>query len=99
MLLLLLLAGVPMSERDLYGRTPLHIAVEAQAYACAAFLLQVRVTLAHSSSTKESITTKTNTPHAVGQVGENPLVEDKFARSVGFSKSKPPSWSLHCMMH
>ncbi|ELR23194.1 uncharacterized protein ACA1_067780 [Acanthamoeba castellanii str. Neff] len=47
MLLLLLLAGVPMSERDLYGRTPLHIAVEAQAYACAAFLLQVRVFSCH----------------------------------------------------
>ena len=75
MLLLLLLAGVPMSERDLYGRTALHIAVEAQAYACAAFLLQVRVTLAHSSSTKESITAKTNTPQLLLDIsggGESP---------------------------
>jgi hypothetical protein len=74
MLLLLLLAGVPMSERDLYGRTPLHIAVEAQAYACAAFLLQVRVfschhlpSLAHLQWYQESTAAETTltVPHTV----------------------------------
>lgn len=42
-LLHLLLDGVPLSERDIWGRTPLHISVEAKTYTCANFLLQVTV--------------------------------------------------------